>query len=130
MKSLKFEKTYGEGPNEVELKVMEMNDPVFAASSAHAAAVSFPVSPSGLACTIELFLSLDSIVKAATSGQVAFTSTGVNQSVSLSITMPNPIVGQSYGVYLVVLSGGMILGAYKATDNVVIPIVGTPTVTW
>ena len=109
---------------------MKMEDPVLGAGSTHTATVSIPVSPSGLACTAELFLSLNGTTKAATSGQIAFTSTGVSQPISLPVTMPSPASGQSYGVYMLIDSGGQQLSAYQATDNVIIPVVGQPTVTW
>lgn len=109
---------------------MLMEDPVFAAGSSHTATVSIPVSPSGLACTAELFLSLNGTTKAATSGQIAFMSTGAAQSISLPITMPSPPAGQSYGVYLVIDSGATTIGAYQGTDSVIIPVVGQPTFTW
>jgi hypothetical protein len=109
---------------------MEMEDPVFAAGSAHTATASIPVSPAGLACTAELFLSLNGTTKAATSGQIAFTSTGAAQPISLTITMPSPPAGQSYGVYLVIDFGTTQIGAYQGTDSVIIPVVGQPTFTW
>jgi hypothetical protein len=107
---------------------MEMADPVFTANSVHSAAASIPVSPSGLACTAELYLSTNGTTKNATSGPVSFIS-GASQ-VSFQITMPNPASGQSYGVYLVILSGGIQLAGFHASEDVVIPSVGMPTITW
>ena len=109
---------------------MLMADPVFVAGSTHTATASLIVSPAGLACTAELWLTKDGgATKAASSGQVPFTSAGVTQSIVLPVTMP-PGVGFSYAVLLDIESGGEILGAYQATENVVIPFISTPVITW
>ena len=134
MNKLIFRKIKGKGPEEIAVELdripMEMEDPVLAAGSAHTATATFPVTPSGLACTAELFLSLDGTTKIATSGPIAFTSTGTAQTVSLSVTIPSSSSGQSYRVLLDIVSGGVTLAAYEATDHVIIPVVGTPTITW
>jgi hypothetical protein len=114
-----------------ESRPMNMEDPVLGAGTAKTATASIPVTPAGIACTAELYLSLDNgVTKAVTSSQIAFTSTGVAQPILLPVTMPSPLVGQSYTVHLIILSGGMTLGAFKATDNVIIPVVGIPVITW
>lgn len=134
MKELVLRRVRGTGPKEIVVQLdrtpMQMEDPILAAGSMHIATANFPVSPAGLACTAELYLSLTGAVKAATSGPVAFTSTGVAQAVALTVTLPSPSTGQTYKVYLDIVSGGVVLGAYQATDNVIIPVVGTPTITW
>lgn len=134
MKRLTFKKISGSGPKEITAELdrapMEMEDPVLSAGVAYAATATFPVTPAGLACSAELFLSLDGTTKAATSGPAVFTSTGAAQAVTLQVTMPRPTAGQSYGVYLDIVSGGVKIGAYIATDRVIIPVVGTPVITW
>lgn len=110
---------------------MEMKDPVFSPSSLRTAAATLTVTPAGVACTMELYFSADGgVTKAATSGQQAFTSTGVPQVLSLPVTTPNPSTGQAYGVYLIIQAGGLNIGSYRATDDVIIPVVGTPSITW
>ncbi|MDD5510516.1 MAG: hypothetical protein PHI12_06895 [Dehalococcoidales bacterium] len=91
---------------------------------------AFPVSPAGMACTGELYLSKDGgVTKAATSGAIEFTSTGVNQTVTFPITVPAP-GGYAYQAYLVIMSEGQVLGQYIGTDKVNVPSVGTPTISW
>lgn len=110
---------------------MEMDDPVFAASSLHTATAMLTATPAGIACTMELYLSTDGgATKIATTGQQAFTSTGEPQTLSLQLTAPNPSSGQTYGVYLVIQAGGLNLGSYRATEDVIVPVVGTPTISW
>jgi hypothetical protein len=109
---------------------MEMKDPLFAAGSMHTATANIPVSPAGLACTAELFLSLNGTTRAATSGELSFTSGNSPQTISFNIMMPSPAVGQSYGVYLVIISGGIQLAGYRASEDIIIPVVGQPTITW
>ncbi len=107
-----------------------MLDPLLLPGSSHTATISFPVAPAGLACTVELFLSKDGgVTKAATSGPIAFTSTGAAQSVALPIVMPSA-GGYTYAAFVDVVSSGVLIAAYQATENVVIPSVGQPTITW
>lgn len=119
-------------PKEIEMRIeAPSNDPLLAAGSAHTATISIPVTPSGMSCTAELFLSLDNgVTKAVTSGPIAFTSTGTAQSIPLPITMPSPTTGQVYGVFIDIVSSGTLIGAYQGSEKVTIPVVGTPTVTW
>jgi len=112
----------------MERQPMTMEDPILMASSVHSATASLTVTPSGMACTAELFLSLNGTTKAATSGHVSFTSSGGQQSITLSVTMPS--VGGSYGVYLDIEAGGYLLAAYQATENVIIPTVSLPVIVW
>ena len=110
-------------------QTMQMLDPVFAAGSIHIANANIPVSPAGLACTAELWLSKDGgATKAATSGKVAFTSGATPASVSLSVTIP--VGGFAYTVYLDVEYGGAMLAGFTATEQVIVPLVGTPVITW
>jgi hypothetical protein len=110
---------------------MQMKDPVFLAGSVHTAKVTIPVSPASLACMAEMYLSLDGgVTMEASSGPVSFTSTGSPQLLSLTITMPNPAVGQSYEAYLVISYGATRLNGYKGSENVIIPVVGQPEFSW
>jgi len=114
----------------MERQPLIMKDPILLAGSAHTAVVNVPVSPSGMACTAELFLSLDNgKTKAATSGAVSFTATGAVQSIALPIAMPSA-GGFSYPVYLNLVSGSVVIAAYQGTENVIIPLVGAPAITW
>lgn len=103
-------------------------DPIFGAGSAHSARIPLTVEPSGLPCQLELYLTPDGgVTKAATSGLVAFTSTGTQQNVSTGpITMPTDGVG--YDVYIDIFADGMLIGSYVATEKVTIPsvVVGPP----
>ena len=110
-------------------KPLFMLDPVFMAGSTHTATAALTVSPSGIACTAELFLSRDGgATKAATSGPKSFTSTGSAQNIALPVTMP--VGGYDYGVYLDIASGGSLIALYQGTEDVLIPLVGTPIITW
>jgi hypothetical protein len=107
---------------------IEMDDPVFAAGTSKTAKATLTVSPSGIACTAELWLTKDGTTKNATSGAIAFTSTGASQQINLPVTMP--VGGYSYNVMLDIVAGGIIQGQYQATEDVLVPLVGTPTITW
>ena len=92
--------------------------PQFSPGASKTATLTIPVSPAGLNCTAELFLTSDGTTKAVTTGPQAFVSTGSNQSLQLQITMPQ--TAATYMVRLVILSGGAQIGAYQATDDVII----------
>ena len=101
------------------MKLLEMSDPTLVPGSVHAASVSVPVSPAGLQCTAELFLSSDGgQTRAATSGPIAFTSTGDLQQLALPVTMPT--LQGDYAVYLLIVSAGVNIGAYQGKENVII----------
>jgi hypothetical protein len=94
--------------------------PTFNPGSSHTGTVQLTVTPSGLLCPAELFLSSDGgVTKAATSGQISFTSTGSLQSISLPITVPS--VAGTYSVFLNVLNV-----LYQSPDNVVISSAPSP----
>jgi len=106
--------------------LLKMDDPTFVVGSAHTASVSVPVSPGGLDCMAELFLSSDGgQTKAATSGLVPFTSMGQAQSITLQITMPN-IPGTTYSVYLAISAEGQLIQGFVGTDKVTIAAVAAP----
>lgn len=105
-----------------------MTDPILREAAGYTATAVFPVSPAGLACQAELWLSKDGIAKDATSGLKSFTSTGASQAVSLPVTMP--VGGYEYRVFLDVFANGMLIAAYKATENVIVPAVGPIEIIW
>ena len=111
--------------NEMERIELQMVDPIFAPGVAKTASAPITVLPSGLACKAELYLG----AKVATSGLKPFTSTGVAQTISFPVTMPTA-AGISYPVYLDVYADSALIGAYIATENVVIPSVTAGTITW
>ncbi len=99
---------------------LNMDDPIFGPGIPKTAVIPITVSPSGLSSEVELFLGPNDTTKIATSGLIPFTSTGVQQSVSLPITMPSP-GGDAYHVYIDVYAEGYLLVAYVATEDVLIP---------
>jgi len=112
----------------MERKGMEMLDPIFGPGEAHTAIATFAVKPAGLACTAELWLSSDGVAKDATTGEIAFTSTGVDQSISLPVVMPAG--GYAYRVFLDIRIEGIPILAFEADEAVIIPWVGPPVITW
>lgn len=91
--------------------------PQFAPSEAKRAIAPITVKPTNLSCQTELYL-VSNGTKAATSGMKSFTSTGAKQDISFPITMPG--VEGAYPVYLDIFTNGLLIGAYKATEDVVI----------
>lgn len=104
-------------------------DPIFGAGSAHTYTAPITVSPSGIACEAELYLGPDEATKSATSGLIAFTSTGLAKSISFPITMP-PGVGVAYHGYIDVYADGYFIGGYVLIEDVVIPSVIVGPGTW
>ncbi|MBA7684488.1 hypothetical protein ES703_92884 [subsurface metagenome] len=98
--------------------------PQFAPGEVKSARAPITVQPSGLSCSAELYL-VSNGAKVATSGIKLFTSTGAKQDVSFPITMPG--AEGTYPVYLDIFTNGLLVGAYKAVEDVVIT---TPTVPW
>lgn len=94
----------------------------------YTATVSLPVKPAGMSCVIELWLSVDGITKAATSGVIAFMSTGVDQSFELPVVMPAG--GYVYRVFIEIWADGITIGSYEATEPVAVPLVEPPVVVW
>ncbi|MBA7606445.1 hypothetical protein ES703_13593 [subsurface metagenome] len=121
-----LKKLKGQGPNRISL---DMIDPVIAPGATRAAVAPITVSPSGLACSAELYLGPDEATKVATSGLISFSSTGAPQSVSFPVTMPIP-GGFAYHVYLDVYANGYLIVAYIATEDVVVPSGEVGPVTW
>lgn len=122
---MEFVKTGGKGPERVSVEGI---DPILAKGSAHAAVAPVTVTPSGLSCKGELWLTTNGTTKNATSGLVNFTSTGVVQSVRFPVTMP--AVAGEFMVYLDIYANNLIIGSYKATENVVCPGVEVGEIIW
>jgi len=94
--------------------------PEFGPGTAKTAITPITVNPSGLSCQAELFLGPDEITKEATSGPVAFISTGARQDVRLPLTMPSD--PDTYHAYIDVYAEGMLIAAYQAIEDVVIAL--------
>lgn len=107
---------------------MEMADPIFAPGESKVARVTLPVKPAGLSCTVELWLSSDGVTKDATSGPIPFTSTGVDQGIDCPVIMPAG--GFAYQVLIDIVVEGMPYPGFLADEDVTIPWVGPPVVTW
>ena len=123
---MEFIRTKGRGPKRLQV---EMLDPLMGPGQAATGVAAITVKRSGLSCQAELFLGPDETTKVATSGMVAFTSTGVAQSVSFPVTMPTP-GGVAYHVYLDVYANGVWLVSYVATEDVIIPSATVGPITW
>lgn len=108
---------------------LEMADPILGPGEARTAVAPITVSPSGLSCSAELFLGPDEATKSATSGIIAFTSTGAAQSVRFPVTMP-AVGGVAYHVFLDVYANGILLVSYVATEDVIIPAATVGPITW
>lgn len=91
--------------------------PQFAPSEEKVAVATFPVMPAGLECTGELWLASDT-TPVATSGEIPFVATGLDQSIALPITMPG--IEGVYPVNLGVFSGGVLIKSFRAVEDVVI----------
>ncbi len=96
--------------------------PQFAPGQVKTAVAPITVKPAGLNCETELYL-VSNGTKVATAGIKPFISTGAKQGIAFPITMPAPGI---YPVYLDVAAQGMLIGAYKATEDVI--IAGVPGV--
>ncbi|GAH94749.1 unnamed protein product [marine sediment metagenome] len=108
---------------------MKMADPIFPPGETRTAKATFPVKPEGLACTAELWLTLNGTTKDATSGEIPFVSTGLDQIVNCPVTMPIG-EGYAYAVRLSIKVNGIPIMEFLADESVVIPWVGTPTIEW
>lgn len=91
--------------------------PQFSPGEVKTARAPITVRPAGLSCTAELYL-VSNGAKITTSGIKTFTSSGARQNISFPLTMPGAT--GTYSVYLDVFAQGMLIGAYKATEDVVI----------
>lgn len=99
---------------------VEMEDPVFLPSTTAAATALITVSPAGLSCAVELWLGPDQVTKLASSGLIAFVSTGTELSVGFPVTMP-AVGGVALHVYLDLYVAGYYFMGYVATEDVILP---------
>ena len=113
----------------MKIHKMEMLDPIFPEGEARTAIATLPVRPEGLACTAELWLTKDGTTRDATSGEIAFTSTGLGQSITCPIPAM-PAGGYAYLVRLSIKVEGTPIMEFLADESVLIPWVGPPTVIW
>jgi len=113
-----------------QLPIEPIEGRVFAAGSTHNANMSISVSPAVMPCEAELFLSIDGgATKAATSSPIGFVSTGASQNVILPVTMPM-VGGLYYTVYVDIFIEGLLFAGFEGTEGIIIPLVGTATITW
>lgn len=91
--------------------------PQFDPNEERVAIATFPVKPAGLSCTAELWLASNSI-KVATSGEIPFVATGLDQSIALPLTMPD--AEGTYPAHLGVLSNGQLIYLFRADEDVII----------
>ena len=91
----------------------------FQPGSTHIANVNLTVMPVGMECTAEVWLTRDGVQTAATSGLIAFTSTGARQQIQMPVVMP-ALPGE-YLVYLDIASGGSLIDAFEASEHVTVP---------
>jgi hypothetical protein len=103
-----------------------MADQVFTPNVQKTATVPVTVVPAGLACTIEVFLGVTDTNPVATSGKLAFTSTGAVQNLACPIRMP--ATGGTYNTYVNVMYGTAMIVGFVGTDHVIIAtgVIGPP----
>lgn len=123
---MQLKKLGGQGPERISLAML---DPIFAPGEAKSATAPITVSPAGLSCSAELFLGPDEATKVATSGLVNFISTGLAQPTSFPVAMP-AVGGVAYHVYLDVWANGVLVVAYIATEDVIIPSGEVGPIVW
>ncbi len=97
--------------------------PQFTPGEEGVAIATFPTKPAGLECTAELWLA-SNMTKVATSGEIPFTATGGDKSVTLPITLPN--VEGTYPVHLEVFSSGLRIATFLGDEDVVIAAPAPP----
>ena len=98
--------------------------PQFSPGASKTTNLTILVSPAGLNCTAEIFLTQDGTTKAVTSGPQPFVSTGTNQILQIPIVMPQ--VANTYLVRLIIMSGGTQIASYQAPESVVLAAPVTP----
>jgi len=91
--------------------------PQFNPEEERVAIATFPTKPAGLPCTAELWLA-SNMAKVVTSGEIPFTATGGDKSISLPITLPG--VEGTYPVRLDVFSNGQRIARFLGDEDVVI----------
>ncbi|KKM20626.1 hypothetical protein LCGC14_1643600 [marine sediment metagenome] len=102
-----------------QIRWVDSEDPTFEGGITKTAVATMS-NPTAKAFNYTAELYLD-VTKVASSGVIAFTlAPGTQQPVSFPLTMP--LVEGDFPVYLDVLVGGVVVGAFQATENVVIVI--------
>lgn len=89
--------------------------PQFEPSVQKTAVAPITVQPAGLSYEVELFLGPNEVTPAATSGRLAFISTGSQQQVRLPVIMPS--APGIYHVYLDLFIEGMIIASYIVVED-------------
>ena len=92
--------------------------PEFASGEAKTAVVSVAAQPPGLDCEVELFLGPNDTTKVASSGRIAFVSSGESQAVLVPVFMPTAT--GSYHVYADLYAGSHLIAACQAIEDVVV----------
>jgi hypothetical protein len=103
--------------------------------STKSATVTATVTPAGMSCVGELFLSLDAPgnnkVGGNTDKVLSFSSTGAAQSVGpFVITMPSPTVGTIYYVQVDIFASTYLIVAGTGTDQLVVPAGSIGPISW
>ncbi len=93
--------------------IEEEHMPTFPPSEFKTARVLIPVSPAGMPCSAELWLSKD-LAQKASSGRVDFVSTGAPQQIELILPMPTNT--GNYNVLLDIYAGASLIGAYEGDE--------------
>jgi hypothetical protein len=114
----------------VERQIVKMDDPILGPGSSHVASFPVTMTPSGQACTVELYLTVDNgATKAATTGPQAFTSTGAPQSVPMP-ALVMPTASADYKVFVDPKMGGVLTNPKVGSDDVIIPGAVVGPITW
>jgi hypothetical protein len=101
---------------------------VFPPNAAKLAKVPVTVSPSGVACALEAFVGPTETQKLATSGPIAFTSTGAVQNVNCPITMP--VTSTVMHAYIDLTSGGILVQRFVDMNMIAILSGSVDVITW
>jgi len=110
----------------METRLIEMEDPTFEPGSAHSAIAPLTnPTEDDFSYTTELYLGLP---KAATSGVSAPFTIPAGGTVDITYNITMPATPGEYEVFIDVWSGGVIIGHFKATENVIIEEIVLPEI--
>jgi hypothetical protein len=99
-------------------KAVSGNPPgTFTHGTTHTAKVTLTITPSNLACQMEVWLGPNASTKSATSGLVNFTTTSAAQAVNATVTMP---AAGTYNTYIDIYYGGQHIQGYIDAKQLVI----------
>jgi hypothetical protein len=112
--------------------------PIFAAGSTHTAAVPVTVKPSGMPCTVQVFLagppdgSGNPTGTVIATGTGTFTSTGSPQTVNVPVTMPTGANSgvSAYAYVDVNITGLGLIAGMVDPANVLVPSGSGGTIVW